>query len=279
MKLLFKPADEVAIFDFSNVVFRACAVGGEYYVSRFCDMMVNYRKRLSFHKFVIAIEGRGTEERQTIFPAYKAGRTKDPEIELCRKNCLSIMKCTKCQVIKAPKGEADDAIACYLRIKSPNRVTIISEDKDLWQLVKPGKCSILSKRRGDVTPETVKSVLGVPPSKVVLYKAVFGDPSDGLPRVPQVPAKQLLDLVQRSTSVETLLQNAAGIKSSKVSDQILKCKTQIERTYNLAKLREELRLIDHSYEPNEKKLRVRLRKHSVMLSDKDISTLMEGFRP
>jgi len=277
MKPLFKSKEGTIILDFSNVVFRASAVGGDYYVSRFCDMMINYRKRFAFHKFVFAIEGRGTEQKRRIFSGYKAGRSYDPNVVECRKACLSLLKCTKCHIVKAPKGEADDAISCYLAIEQPKSAVIVSEDKDLWQLIKPGKYSVLSKRRGTVTPETVKSVMGIPPSKVPLHKAVFGDSSDGIPRVPRVPSKQLLKLVQDSSSVKELLDKATELKETS-RERVLGCKTQIEMSFRLATLCSDLSLIHREFEPSRKKLEARLKRHEVVLPKRDLETFMRGAR-
>ena len=278
MRQLFKKTRRVAIFDFSNVVYRACAVGGEFYVSRFCQMMVNYRKKLSSFEFVYAIEGKGTDERRKLYADYKDGRVPSEELIDSRKRCREIVRATDCVIIKAPLGEADDAIGCYLREESPNVATIISEDKDLWQLIKPGKYLVMSKRRGMVTPETVRSVMGIPPSKIPLHKAVFGDPSDGVPRVPRIPKKILLELVRESTDVRDLLQRAKKLPE-KHATKIAACKTLIKTNYKLVCLRTTLPMKRWNHQADETKLRKRLTKNSVNLSDRDIAILMRGVNP
>ena len=263
MKPLFQQDHRVVLFDLSNVVFRACAVGGEDYLRLFCTMMANYRKTFGFRKFVHAIEGKGTDERRKLFPAYKEGRVPTEEILDSRKTCLALLRCTDCTIIKAPRGEADDAIGVYVKENPKKVITIVSEDKDLWQLVRPSTCSVHSKRRGTVTPETVRSIMKVPPSKIVLHKAVFGDASDGLPRVPQVPSKVLLQLVQNSSSVKELLAEASELRMRSRAEAILRCKRQIRTNYKLARIRTKLPMRSKTYEADEKKLRLRLRKNGV----------------
>lgn len=274
MKPLFEQDHRVVLFDFSNVVFRACAVGGEFYLNRFCSMMINYRKRFGFRSFVHAIEGRGTDERRKLFPDYKKGRVPTEEILDSRRTCLAILRCTNCSIIKAPRGEADDAIGTYLTEKSSQIAVVVSEDKDLWQLIRPSRCLVQSKKRGTVTPETVRSVMKIPPSKIPLHKAVFGDASDGLPRVPRVPSKVLLKLVQDTSSPKELLQEAQQLKDSH-AEAILRCKRQIKLNYKLAKIQRRLPLRTKEYEGDEKKLRKRLLKYGVTeLTEREIGLLM-----
>jgi DNA polymerase-1 len=278
MKQLFKKTRRVALFDFSNVVFRATATGGEFYLNRFCHMMVKYRKKLGSQEFVFAIEGKGTDERRKLYPAYKEGRYPSEELIESRKRCRSILRCTDCTIVKAPLGEADDAIACYLHEEAPSVATIVSEDKDLWQLIRPGKYLVMSSRRGTVTPETVRAVLGVPPSKIGLHKAVLGDSADGIPRVPRVPKKLLLQLVQDSANVKELLRNAKELPE-KHAQKIAACKTQIRTNYKLVRLKTALPMKRWKYKPDETKLRKRLAKHDVTLSDRDVTILLRGVNP
>ncbi len=278
MKPLFEQNNRIVLFDFSNVAFRACAVGGENYLHLFCSMMVNYRKRFGFRSFIHAIEGRGTDERRKIFPGYKEGRVPTEEILDSRKTCLAILRCTNCSIIKAPRGEADDAIGTYLE-KEPSQIAVIvTEDKDLWQLIQPNRCLVDSKRRGTVTPETVRSIMKVPPSKIPLHKAVFGDASDNLPRVPRVPSKLLLRLVQNAKSLKELFQRAQELRSNDDPHQaeaILRCKRQIRTNYKLAKIQTKLPLRVKKYVADEKKLRRRLHKHGVTgIVGQDIHLLM-----
>lgn len=274
MQPLFEQDHRVVLFDFSNVVFRACAVGGDYFLHRFCSMMINYRKRFGFRSFIHAIEGRGTDERRKIFPEYKEGRVPTEEILDSRRVCLAIMRCTNCSVIKAPRGEADDAIGTYLA-KEPSQIAVVvTEDKDLWQLIRPSRCLVQSKKRGTVTPETVRSVMKVPPSKIPLYKAVFGDASDGLPRVPRVPSKILLKLVQNTTTPKELFREARELGDSQ-SKAILRCKRQIRTNYKLAKIQTRLPLRTKKYVADETKLQRRLHKYGVTdLTDRELGLLM-----
>lgn len=278
MRQLFKKTRRVAIFDFSNVVYRACAVGGEFYVNRFCQMMVNYRKKLGSYEFVYAIEGKGTDERRKLYADYKDGRVPSEELIESRKRCRAIVRATECVIIKAPLGEADDAIGCYLREEAPNVATVVSEDKDLWQLIKPGKYLVMSKRRGMVTPETVRSVMGIPPSKIPLHKAVFGDPSDGVPRVPRIPKKILLALVQESDDLQDLFRKARDLPD-KHAQKIASCKTLIKTNYKLVSLRTTLPMKRWTRKANEKKLRERLTNNDVNLSERDIAILLRGVNP
>ena len=81
--------------------------------------------------------GRGI--RETILPSYKRSRKRTPQALLQQLPIIvEALKVLRIPCIDSPKYEADDLIATYARVASQQgcRVTIVSPDKDLLQLVR-----------------------------------------------------------------------------------------------------------------------------------------------
>lgn len=102
--------------------------------------------------------------------------------------------------LTAPGYEADDILATLSAMASRKEVctTIVTTDRDLQQLVRdevtvliPGKSSL------EVDMAAVEARLGIPPNRIVDWKALAGDPSDNIPGVPGIGDKSAVDLVKK----------------------------------------------------------------------------------
>ena len=116
--------------------------------------------------------------RNKIYPAYKANRAEPPE-ELIPQFAL-IREATRALNLPAVEMrgyEADDLIATYARLAREQgaEVTIVSADKDLMQLVRPGVVMFDPIKSRKIGPEEVKERFGVPPEKVVDVQSLAGD--------------------------------------------------------------------------------------------------------
>src|SRR5688572_31850812 len=115
--------------------------------------------------------------------------------------------------------EADDIIACYAKIASEAgwKVTIVSSDKDLMQLVEDGKVDMLdtmNDRR--IGREQVIEKFGVGPELVGEVLALMGDSVDNVPGVPGVGPKTASQLIQQYGSVEGVLAHLDEITKPKL---------------------------------------------------------------
>ena len=125
--------------------------------------------------------------RNDIYPDYKAHRP-DPPPELIPQFAL-IREATEAfgvAQIEQPGFEADDMIAAYARVfaEAGGRVTIVSSDKDLMQLVRDGVGMLDPIKQKPIGEAEVIEKFGVPPAKVVEVQALIGDPVDNVPGVP-----------------------------------------------------------------------------------------------
>ncbi|MCU0983639.1 MAG: DNA polymerase I [Acetobacteraceae bacterium] len=162
--------------------------------------------------------------RNEIYPAYKAQRP-DPPPELIPQFGLirEAVDAFGLPAIEAPDWEADDLIAAYAKAEREEggTVTIISSDKDLMQLVRPGVTMLDPIKQKPIGEAEVAEKFGVPPAKVVDVQALAGDSVDNVPGVPGIGIKTAATLITEYGDLETLLAKAAAIKQPKRRETLL----------------------------------------------------------
>ena len=119
--------------------------------------------------------------------------------------------------------EADDLIATYAReaLEAGADVTIVSSDKDLMQIVRPGVIMYDTMKNKAIGEAEVIERFGVPPSKVVEVQALIGDSSDNVPGVPGIGVKTAALLINEFGDLETLLARASEIKQDKRREKLI----------------------------------------------------------
>jgi DNA polymerase-1 len=120
--------------------------------------------------------------------------------------------------------EADDIIACYAKaaLAVDWKVTIVSSDKDLMQLVEDGRLDLydtMNDRR--LGRDYVIEKFGVPPEKLGDVLALMGDSVDNVPGVPGVGPKTAAQLIQEYGDLETVLAHAEEIKKPKLKQNLI----------------------------------------------------------
>jgi DNA polymerase-1 len=120
--------------------------------------------------------------------------------------------------------EADDIIACYSKaaLEKDWKVTIVSSDKDLMQLVEDGRLDLydtMNDRR--LGRDYVLEKFGVPPEKLGDVLALMGDSVDNVPGVPGIGPKTAAQLIQEYGSLEEVLARAGEIKKPKLRENLI----------------------------------------------------------
>ena len=156
--------------------------------------------------------------RSAIYPEYKAHRPPAPEelvpqFPLVRQATKAFDVCC----IEMEGFEADDLIATYAReaVAVGAKVTIVSSDKDLMQLVGPGVEMYDPMKSRVIGAAEVFEKFGVAPDRVVDVQALCGDASDNVPGVPGIGIKTAAQLIQEYGDLDTLLARAGEIKQPK----------------------------------------------------------------
>jgi DNA polymerase-1 len=163
--------------------------------------------------------------RNTLYDKYKANRPPPPE-DLIPQFPL-VRDATRAFGVSCveQKGfEADDLIATYARLgrEVGARVTIVSSDKDLMQLVVDGKVELLDTMKNKrIASAEVMEKFGVPPSKVIEVQALAGDSTDNVPGVRGIGVKTAAELINQYGDLESLLKRAGEIKQPKRRETLL----------------------------------------------------------
>src|SRR5271156_6482559 len=176
------------------------------------------------HLAVIFDAGKKTF-RNDIYPQYKANRPEPPE-DLIPQFPL-VREATRAfgvPAIEIAGFEADDLIATYARIarEAGVKVTIMSSDKDLMQLVVDGQVELLDPVKNKrLASADVMEKFGVAPSKVVEVQALAGDSTDNVPGVRGIGVKTAAELINAYGDLETLLKRAGEIKQPKRREALI----------------------------------------------------------
>ncbi len=157
--------------------------------------------------------------RNEIYELYKANRGETPEelipqFPLVREAAGAFNLAS----IELEGFEADDLIAAYAvaaRAKGA-RVTIVSADKDLMQLVEGDSVVMYDYfKNREIGPDQVQERFGVGPERVIDVQALAGDSSDNVPGVPGIGVKTAAQLINDYGDLDALLARAEEIKQPK----------------------------------------------------------------
>jgi DNA polymerase-1 len=179
--------------------------------------------------------------RNEMYEGYKAQRPPPPEDLVPQFPLIrTATKAFSIPCIETAGLEADDIIACYVTAAKEAgwKVTIVSSDKDLMQLVEDGSVDMLdtmNDRR--ITEETVVEKFGVGPEKVGDVLALMGDSVDNVPGVPGVGPKTASQLIQLFGSLEAVLASTDQITKPKLKQNL------VEHAENARLSRELVRLV------------------------------------
>jgi len=182
--------------------------------------------------------------RNDIFPEYKANRSETPE-DLIPQFPLTrdATRAFGSPAIEMEGFEADDLIATYAKQAEAKgaRVTIISSDKDLMQLVSDQVSMLDTMKNKAIGREEVIAKFGMGPEMVTQIQSLAGDSVDNIPGVPGIGVKTAVLLLNEYGDLETLLERCgeipqkgrrekmmANIDNARVSLELVTLKTDVD---------------------------------------------------
>jgi DNA polymerase-1 len=164
--------------------------------------------------------------RNKMYDQYKAHRPPPPEDLVPQFPLIRVAtRAFSIPCIEEDGLEADDIIACYVTAaKSAGwRVTIVSSDKDLMQLIDEDAgidmLDTMNDRR--IGRAEVLEKFGVPPEKVGDVLALMGDSVDNVPGVPGIGPKTASQLIQTYGDLETVLASTDEISKPKLKQSLI----------------------------------------------------------
>ena len=212
-------------------------------VSGFVNMLQRYIEGNSgadaaTHVAVIFDKGSHTF-RNDMYDQYKANRDAMPEdlrpqMPLTREATRAFN--IACEEIEG--FEADDIIAtlAHQARDAGGRVTILSSDKDLMQLVGDGVEMLDPMKNKRIDSDGVVEKFGVGPHRVVDVQALAGDSVDNVPGAPGIGIKTAALLINEYGDLEQLLDRASEIKQPKRRQTLIDNRAQIELSKRLVQL-------------------------------------------
>jgi len=164
--------------------------------------------------------------RNEMYDQYKAHRPPPPEDLVPQFPLIRVAtRAFSIPCIEEAGLEADDIIACYVTAAKAAgwKVTIVSSDKDLMQLIDEDAgidmLDTMNDRR--IGREQVLEKFGVPPEKVGDVLALMGDSVDNVPGVPGIGPKTASQLIQTYGDLETVLASTDEITKPKLRQSLI----------------------------------------------------------
>ena len=174
--------------------------------------------------FAVVLDYSARTFRNELFEGYKAHRPDVPEDLVPQFPLIrDAVKAFSVSCIEQEGYEADDIIATYARqaLEAGADVTIVSSDKDLMQLVRPGVRMYDTMKNKVIGEEEVMERFGVPPTKVIEVQALIGDSTDNVPGVPGIGVKTAALLINEYGDLDTLLARASEIAQPKRRESLI----------------------------------------------------------
>ena len=181
--------------------------------------------------------------RNDIYSDYKANRGEPPEDLIPQFQIIKdSVTAFGIPSIELAGFEADDIIATYARQAADKnwKVSIVSSDKDLMQVVTKDINLIDTMKNKSIGIEDVKEKFGVAPDRVIDVQALAGDSSDNVPGAPGIGLKTAALLINEYDNLENLLESADQIKQNKRRESLINNKELIKISKQLVTLKDDV---------------------------------------
>ena len=218
-------------------------------VSGFCNMLF---KMIEDQKgsdapthLVVVFDAKGKTFRSDIYPEYKMNRPPTPE-DLIPQFPLTrdATRAFGLACIEEVGFEADDIMAT-LAVQAREagaRVTIVSSDKDLMQLVGDGVEMYDAMKNKRIGREQVEEKFGVGPERVIDVQSLAGDSVDNVPGAPGIGIKTAALLINEYGDLDSLLERAGEIKQPKRRESLIDNANQIRTSRELVTLKTDMQM-------------------------------------
>ena len=193
--------------------------------------------------FAVIFDSARKNFRNEIYKDYKANRSEAPDDLVPQFDYIrKAVKAFNLPSIEQINYEADDLIATYAKqiVKAGAKVTIISSDKDLMQLVS-NKVRLFDPMKSKVIGEKeVIEKFGVKPEQVIDVQSLAGDSSDNIPGVPGIGIKTASELIKKYKTLDNLLKRAEEIPQKKRKETLIENKDLALVSKKLVTLKEDV---------------------------------------
>lgn len=181
--------------------------------------------------------------RKIIYPAYKAQRSEPDAAFLAQvPGMMEVLHLKGIPCIEVPGFEADDIIGtlCDRITKDGTSVVVVSGDKDIAQLVRPGVQFLNTGLGRLLDGDGVRDVYGVEPNQIIDLLTLRGDTSDNVPGCPGIGEKGSLELITKYGCIEAVLKRCHEIPHAKRRRAIQANVEQIKLSQTLVTIRRDV---------------------------------------
>ncbi|MCU0904659.1 MAG: DNA polymerase I [Tabrizicola sp.] len=216
-------------------------------VAGFCNILWNELSRATSNgkaatHLAVVFDHSATTFRNALYPEYKANRPELPEdlrpqFPLTREATRAF----NVACLETEGFEADDIIATLAKraVESGGSCTIISSDKDLMQLIRPGVDMFDPMKTRVIGPDEVMEKFGVGPDRVIDVQSLAGDSVDNVPGAPGIGLKTAALLINEYGDLDTLLARAGEIKQPKRREALVDNADKIRISRDLVTLKDD----------------------------------------
>ena len=210
------------------------------------NMLRSLLKEYQPTHIAVVMDARGKTFRHQLYQEYKANRPPMPDdlrgqLDTIRK----IIPAMGLPLISVGGVEADDVIGTLSKRATASgfRTVIISNDKDLTQLVDDRVEIVDTMKNTRLNASGVKTRFGVPPERIIEYLALIGDSSDNIPGIPLVGPKTAVKWFEEFGTLDNIICHADRI-GGKVGENLRANLVQLALSKRLTTIKCDVELED-----------------------------------
>ena len=197
----------------------------------FASMLVKIVSDYGVCPTVVAWDA-GMSGRTEMFAEYKAQRRSRPDLLKQQWPAMEpLVEAFGYSNVRVEGYEADDVIASLaehaLRAEPPVPVTIVTGDRDVFQLIdERDLVRVMATARGITETkiydrQAVIDRYGIPPELIPDFYGLKGDTSDNIPGIPGIGEKTASELIQSFGSLEEVLARVDEVKGAKRKQNLI----------------------------------------------------------
>ena len=203
-----------------------------------CSMIISIINELKPDYMIAALDSQKPTFRSEEFSNYKAQRKEmDEELRVQIPIVFDAIEKLGVMKLNCEGYEADDVIGTLVeRYKDSFEIYILSNDRDMWQLITQTVRVLLPNTKGffeEINSENVKERLEFAREHLVDYKALRGDTSDNIPGVYGVGEVTAKKLISQYETIENIYAHIEEIKPESLKKKLIE---NVETAYLSKKL-------------------------------------------
>ena len=210
----------------------------------FLNFIASIEKDHATDYLVFALDAKGPSFRMDIDANYKAHREEAPQdLKLQLPIAIEWIKKMGFATLEKTGYEADDVIATVAKLsrEAGLHVTIVSHDKDLFQLIDDGNIVLLDAIKRKKMDETACiEKYGITPKQFIDYQALLGDSADNVPGVKGIGKVTAEKLLKTYKSLDTLYANIDTVEPKRIKELLITYKEDAIRSKQLVSLADDV---------------------------------------